>query len=424
MNQCTRKTMFAMTLFLFCAVASLAIAQQPVTTRYVYDDNGRLRAVVMPTGEAAIYDYDPAGNISAIRRLGVDGFELLSFAPNIGAIGDRVTLYGVGFGVSVNSVTFNGVAAQVVESSPIKVVVIVPNGATTGPITLTTVRGTATTATPFTVKGIGIIPSSARILEGDRLQFTAMVSTSTGDSSVQWSVNGVEGGGAVTGIISPSGLYIAPRLPDSMASATYTVRATSVAEPELRREVEVIVRNLGTVRLVAAGGVSVSLPVPGVTITGFTAVGSGISVGIPVSGVTTTTLAAIGQGVSVGIPVGGSSATTAAVVSPAVAVAVNLPNIASITPVSATRGATVALTINGTNLTGVTTLRFFTLSGALDATITASNLIVASGGNSLTATVTVSSNAALGRRLLVVATSTLPSLALDSTNTTFEIKTP
>ena len=67
----------ALLLLIISAAPWPAAAQQPTTTRYVYDDNGRLRAVITPTGEAAIYDYDPAGNITAIRRLGADGFELL-----------------------------------------------------------------------------------------------------------------------------------------------------------------------------------------------------------------------------------------------------------------------------------------------------------------------------------------------------------
>lgn len=437
------RTLWAMTLALSCLLAARPVfAQPPTTTRYIYDDNGRLRAVIAPAGEAAIYDYDPAGNITAIRRLGADGFELLSFAPQIGAVGDRVTLYGVGIGVDVNAVTFNGVAAQVVESNPIKVVAVVPMGATTGPITLSTARGTATTAAPFTVKGVSISPGNAMIFEGDRLQFAALASTANGDMSVAWSVNGVAGGNATVGTISPAGLYVAPRLAENMATATFTVRATSVAEPELSREAEVIVRNLSAVRVIAATGVSVgvpatgvatgsfvavsrgvavSLPVPGVPTATFAAVSRGVSVALPVAGAPTASFAAVSRGVAIGTPNAGVNTVSAAAVSRSVAVAVNLPSISTIAPARAARGATINLTINGTNLTGVTTLRFFNLSGAADATISVTNLTVAAAGNSLTATVTVNNNAATGRRLVVVATPTLPSLPVDTANTTFEV---
>src|SRR5262245_42156224 len=386
MNQRTRRmvlhTARAMALLLFCASASAVIAQQSTTTRYIYDDNGRLRAVVSPTGEAAIYDSDPAGNITAIRRLGVDGFELLSFAPTVGAVGDRVTLYGVNIGAGVNSVTFNGDAAQVAESSPTKVVAIVPNGATTGPITLTTARGSATTATHFTVKGVRVSPSSARIFEGDRLQFTAMASTTSGDPKVRWSVNGIEDGNGAVGVISTTGLYVAPSLANNVPSAVYTVRATSVAEPDFFRDAEVNVRNLITARSIVASGVLVS---------------------VPESGGRSATYAALGPGVSV---------------------SVNLPSISSISPNRVARGSNATITISGVNFAGVTTLRFYTLSGAFDPAISVTNLSVTANGSSLTAIITVSGSAATGRRLAIVATQTLPSLAIDSSNTTIEITTP
>jgi len=407
MNQRARKmvlhTARAMALLLFCASAYPVIAQQSTTTRYIYDDNGRLRAVVSPTGAAAIYDYDPAGNITAIRRLGVDGFELLSFAPTVGAVGDRVTLYGVNIGVVVNSVTFNGVAAQVTESSPTKVVAIVPNGATTGPITLTTARGSATTATPFTVKGVSVSPSSARIFEGDRLQFTAMASTTSGDPNVRWSVNGIDGGNGAVGVISPTGLYVAPGLANNVPSAVYTVRATSVAEPDFFRDAEVNVRNLITARSIVASGVSVSVPEPG-----------GRS----------ATYAALGQGVSISLPTPNITPTNYSAFSPGVSVSVNLPSISSITPNRVARGSNATITISGVNFAGVTTLGFYTLSGAFDPAISVTNLSFAANGSSLTAIITVNGSAAIGRRLAIVATQTLPSLAIDSGATTIEITTP
>ena len=46
-----------------------AAVQQGGTTRFVYDDNGRLRAVVSPTGEAVVYEYDQAGKFTLIRGL-------------------------------------------------------------------------------------------------------------------------------------------------------------------------------------------------------------------------------------------------------------------------------------------------------------------------------------------------------------------
>src|SRR5215475_9637772 len=101
MNQRARRmvlhTARAMALLLFCASASAVIAQQSTTTRYVYDDNGRLRAVVSPTGEAAIYDYDPAGNITNITRQPAGFLSIISFTPKSGSENTLVTIGGTGF---------------------------------------------------------------------------------------------------------------------------------------------------------------------------------------------------------------------------------------------------------------------------------------------------------------------------------------
>ena len=97
---------------------SFALAQQTGTTRYVYDNNGRLRAVLAPNGEAALYDYDPAGNVTAIRRLAATACETLEFTPQQGTSGALVTIYGVGLGGQVRGVSFNGVVAQIVGHKP------------------------------------------------------------------------------------------------------------------------------------------------------------------------------------------------------------------------------------------------------------------------------------------------------------------
>jgi hypothetical protein len=73
------------------------------------------------------------------------------FSPASGAPGTPVTVNGAGF-VRVLSVTFGGVlASRFTADSATQITVWVPAGATTGPIAVTTVGGTASSAVSFVV---------------------------------------------------------------------------------------------------------------------------------------------------------------------------------------------------------------------------------------------------------------------------------
>ena len=63
-----------------------------------------------------------------------------------------MTIHGTNF-TGVNSVKFNGTAAAFTFVTSVKVTAVVPTGATTGRITLSTPAGTATSATNFTITG-------------------------------------------------------------------------------------------------------------------------------------------------------------------------------------------------------------------------------------------------------------------------------
>ena len=59
--------------------------------QYIYDDLGRLLAVVDATaGEAAIYQYDAVGNLLAIVRQPASTVAILNFTPKSGPIGTTV----------------------------------------------------------------------------------------------------------------------------------------------------------------------------------------------------------------------------------------------------------------------------------------------------------------------------------------------
>jgi YD repeat-containing protein len=90
----------------------------PIT--YVYDELGRLTAVVDAAGDTATYTYDAVGNIRSIGRHNSSAVAILEFTPDRGAAGSTVTLRGTGFSSTAgeNQVAFNGVAAVVSVASP------------------------------------------------------------------------------------------------------------------------------------------------------------------------------------------------------------------------------------------------------------------------------------------------------------------
>jgi YD repeat-containing protein len=120
---------------------------------YIYDDLGRLMAVVDPTGDTAVYHYDAVGNLLSISRYSSSTVSVITFTPGSGAVGATVTIYGTGFSTtpSQNAVTFNGTAATVSAATATQPVTTVPTGATTGTIGVTSPSGSATSSASFTV---------------------------------------------------------------------------------------------------------------------------------------------------------------------------------------------------------------------------------------------------------------------------------
>ncbi len=84
----------------------------------------------------------------------VPQFRIADFTPAAGPVGTAVAISGGGFdpNLSGNQVKFNGEPAVIASGSATLLNVIVPPRATTGPITVTNLRGTTSSATPFTVQ--------------------------------------------------------------------------------------------------------------------------------------------------------------------------------------------------------------------------------------------------------------------------------
>lgn len=75
------------------------------------------------------------------------------FSPSTGPVGSTVTITGTNFSTQLtdNVVSFNGKQAFVTAATPTQLTVIVPGGATTGPISVTVTCGTPVSSSTFTV---------------------------------------------------------------------------------------------------------------------------------------------------------------------------------------------------------------------------------------------------------------------------------
>ena len=144
---------------------------------------------------------------------------ITSFAPTFGGVGAGVTITGTNF-TGATAVSFNGHPATFTVSNSGTVTTAVPAGATTGPITVTTLDGTATSAS-FTVTStpfiLGATPSSQTVSAGASTSYTVTISRSAGFAdNLTFSVTGLPG--ATTASFSPN--------PTSGNSSTMTVTTT------------------------------------------------------------------------------------------------------------------------------------------------------------------------------------------------------
>jgi len=123
-----------------------------VDATYVYGSAIAYRDIVSGTnGAPCLVGYDLcSGRGSWAGTAAPTPPSIASFAPVSAPSGATVLIRGSGL-AGATAVGFNGVAATSFTSTSTQVVATVPPGATSGPITVTTPNGTATSATSFTV---------------------------------------------------------------------------------------------------------------------------------------------------------------------------------------------------------------------------------------------------------------------------------
>jgi hypothetical protein len=87
---------------------------------------------------------------SCVQTYSATAPSISSFSPASGPVGTSVTINGSGF-TGATSVKFNGTTASFSVASGTQITATVPSGATTGPISVASSAGTATSSSSFTV---------------------------------------------------------------------------------------------------------------------------------------------------------------------------------------------------------------------------------------------------------------------------------
>jgi hypothetical protein len=134
-----------------------------------------------------------------------------SFSPGSGGSGTMVTITGTNF-ISPSAVRFNGVDASFTTNSTTEIIATVPTGAATGPITVTTSQGTATSSTSFTVPTPLIV--SGHVVDGGNplpdvtitfsKNFQGTITTSTTSTDAQGNYSSGDLGCQNNVVVTPS----------------------------------------------------------------------------------------------------------------------------------------------------------------------------------------------------------------------------
>jgi RHS repeat-associated protein len=102
---------------------------------------------------------------------------LVSLAPFTGSPGTPVTIAGVGFGATAGTVTFNGQNATVTNWSDTSIAVVVPSGASSGPVIVSN-GGVSSNGVPFAIFGSrrAIVIDKTKVPNTDQSNFPVLIS--------------------------------------------------------------------------------------------------------------------------------------------------------------------------------------------------------------------------------------------------------
>ncbi|CAJ4445667.1 IPT/TIG domain protein [Burkholderia pseudomallei] len=150
---------------LFCLLLLAGGIAHAQSAGYVYDASGRVVATMQSNGSSAQYTYDALGNLIQTTSVPTGQLAIFAFAPTHGVAGTQVVIQGQGFGSASanNTVSFNGVVANVIAASSTQLVVAVPSGATTGAISIAANGQSANSAAPFVIDDTGAPPTIVQV---------------------------------------------------------------------------------------------------------------------------------------------------------------------------------------------------------------------------------------------------------------------
>jgi hypothetical protein len=243
---------------------------------------------------------------------------------------------------------------------------------------------------------MSVTPSTAELAVGTSFTFQASLD-GVPTTAVTWRVDGIVGGNATVGTITPAGVYTSPAtlpaLQPVAVEAVLTADPAQVATATVRFSTQ-------PVGLLGAAPVAVRMA----------SAAPGVTASVPVSVAVTAPTGAIT--LAVPISVAPTPATGAVAPSPPLSVSA-APLVTGTSPTAVPTGATgITLTITGSNLQGATAVRFIR-TGGIDATLSASAVVPSGDGTSVVCTLTVSGSAALGARIVQIVTPHGTSSAFD-----------
>jgi len=307
-----------------------------------------------PVGDVGIEAYTPNFTFSAWEggnTAAATAPAITSFTPTSGPLGTNVTIDGTGL-TGATAVTFNSVSASFIVTSDTAIQATVPAGATTGPVSVTTPGGTATSGSNFTVVSAPTITSFTPTSGPLGTNVTISGTNFSGATAVTF--NGVSAAFTVNSATAiqatvPAGATTGPLSVTTPGGTATSSTNFAVVSPPTVSSFSPTSGPTGT--SVTIGGTNFS----GATAVTFNGVSAAFTVNSDTAIQATVPAGATTGPLSVTTPGGtATSSTNFAVVSP--------PTVSSFSPTSGPTGTSV--TIGGTNFSGATAVTFNGVSAA------------------------------------------------------------